>query len=141
MTAHIISFPRPDLARPAHEPAAVCREGAIEQSFHYWRGQSGARYLHTVFSLIECPELPKANYILVRRDADDARTVLGIGQTTADASSLNLAGLRLRGAQAGANEIHVHLLAETPDERARVEADLRAARLNWRENGPILAAS
>lgn len=140
MTAHIISFPKPDLAPPAHEPAAVCREGAIEQSFQYWRGQSGARYLHTVFSLLECPVLPKANYILVRRDANGARAVLGIGQTTAEAGSLNLASLRLRGAQAGANEIHVHLLAETAEDRARVEADLRAARLTWRESEPALAA-
>lgn len=128
MTVHIIGFPQRE-ARPAsNEPALVCREARLKQSYHYWRGRSGRRYLHTVFPLIECPEIPKANFILVRRAPDGTRRALAVGQTTEDAMSLNLAHLRHQGARLGANEIHIHLLAETAAERDLVEQDLRACR-------------
>ena len=54
---------------PANEPALVCREAQLKQPFHYWRGASGRRYLHTVFPLIDCPLMHKVNYILVKRDS------------------------------------------------------------------------
>jgi hypothetical protein len=73
---------------------------------------------------LPCPS--QANYILVRRQ-DDVRTPLAFGQTKDDAISLNLAHLRHQGAKLGANEVHIHLLAETPDERAQVEGDLTEA--------------
>ncbi len=101
----------------------------LEQPFHYCRGRDGRRYLHTVFSLIHCPELPKANYVLVHRDAEGRRTPLAVGQTTEDSGSLNLARLRWIGARLRANEIHLYLLAETPQERQAVENDLRASLL------------
>jgi hypothetical protein len=40
---------------PADEPALVCSEAAFAQAFHYWRGASGRRYLHSVYTLIGCP--------------------------------------------------------------------------------------
>ena len=112
---------------PADEPALVCSEAAFAQAFHYWRGASGRRYLHSVYTLIGCPALPRANYILVRRYEDGTRTPLAFGQTKDEAASLNLAHLRHEGAKRGANEVHIHLLAETADERLLVEADLVAA--------------
>ena len=114
---------------PADEPAIVCSEEAFSQAFHYWRGASGKRYLHSVYTLIGCPALPQANYILVRRYADGSRVALAFGQTKDDAASLNLAHLRYQGAKCGANEVHLHLLAETPEQRALVEDDLAAAHL------------
>lgn len=114
---------------PADEPALVCAEEAFSQAFHYWRGASGKRYLHSVYTLIGCPALPQANYILVRRYADGSRVALAFGQTRDDAASLNLAHLRYQGAKCGANEVHLHLLADTPKQRARVEDDLAAAHL------------
>lgn len=111
------------------EPALVCAESAFSQAFHYWRGVSGKRYLHSVYTLIGCPALPQANYILVRRYPDGSRTALAFGQTKDDAISLNLAHLRYQGAKCGANEVHLHLLAETPEERALVEDDLAAAHM------------
>ncbi|MGB6438001.1 MAG: hypothetical protein WBE89_01425, partial [Methyloceanibacter sp.] len=71
--------------------------------------------------------LPRANYILVRRLDDGSRTPLASGQTKDDAISLNLAHLRHQGARLGANEVHIHLLAETTEERANVEGDLNKA--------------
>jgi hypothetical protein len=112
---------------PADEPALVCSEAAFAQAFHYWRGASGRRYLHSVYTLIGCPALPRVNYILVRRYDDDSRVALAFGQTKDDAVTLNLAHLRHEGAKIGANEVHIHLLAETADDRALVESDLTAA--------------
>jgi hypothetical protein len=43
-----------------------------------------------------------------------------------DAPTLNLAQVRQRGAQAGANEVHLHLGATSEAERRLVACDLRA---------------
>jgi hypothetical protein len=112
---------------PADEPALVCAEARFAQAFHYWRGASGRRYLHSVYTLVGCPAMPRANYILVRRHANGTRTPLTFGQAKDEAPSLNLAHLRHEGAKRGANEVHIHLLAETAEERGDVEADLAAA--------------
>ena len=114
---------------PADEPALVCSEAAFAQAFHYWRGASGRRYLHSVYSLIGCPALPQANYILVRRYEDGRRVALSFGQTKDDIATLNLAHLRHEGAKCGANEVHIHLLAETGEARRQVEADLASAHI------------
>jgi len=111
------------------EPALVCAEAAFDQAFHYWRGASGRRYLHSVYTLVGCPALPQANFILVRRHPDGTREALVFGETKDDAISLNLAHLRHEGAKIGANEVHIHFLADTADDRALVQADLRAAHL------------
>jgi len=108
-----------------HEPARVYAEVDLPQSFHYWRGASGKRYFHLVYSLIGCPAPPRANYVLVRREDDGTRVALAFGQTKDDAESLNRAHLRHEGAKRGANEVHLHLLADTPQDRVAVEADLR----------------
>jgi hypothetical protein len=91
-----------------------------------WRGASGRRYTHSVYSLIECPPLPKAVFLLVRRDADGMRTVLHVGMAASDADSLNLAQVRQRGAQLGANEVHVYLQRRTDAARSLAAIDLRA---------------
>src|SRR5262245_63504124 len=97
------------------------------EEFFFWTGASSRRYVHSVFSLIECPELPPANYVLVKRDGRGRRKILRIGRTDHDAPSLNLAELRHRGAKLGANEVHVHLLTDSRGQRRLVEMDLRAA--------------
>lgn len=118
-----------DFSGPADEPALVCAEAAFEQAFHYWRGASGRRYLHSVYTLVGCPALPQANYILVRRQTDGTREALVFGDTKDEAISLNLAHLRHEGAKIGANEVHIHLLADSPQDRVLVEADLAAAHM------------
>jgi len=92
--------------------------------FHYWQGLSGMRYLHSVYRLQDCPELPKANYIMVRKLDNGDVIPLCIGQTVADAASLNLAHIRQKAAQLGANEIHIHVLTECHKQRDEVELDL-----------------
>lgn len=111
---------------PDNEPATISTTGEIGEKYHYWRGATGRRYLHTVFPLLECPEIPKANYIIVNRDRSGARKPVEVGQTYDRVGSLNLARLRQRAALLGADEIHIHVLAETQNGRNSVEADLRA---------------
>jgi hypothetical protein len=96
------------------------------QGFQFWCGASGQQYVHSVFDLIGCPELPRANYILVRREVSGRHTILHVGRTEHEAASLNLAEIRHRGAKLGANEVHVHFLAADQGERRGAERDLRA---------------
>jgi hypothetical protein len=93
---------------------------------HLWRGASGREYPHSVYSLIECPPLPVAGYVLVRRDEHGQCQPLRVGVGQSYAPTLNLAQVRQRGAQAGANEVHVHLGAASNAERRLVACDLRA---------------
>ncbi|MBO0766272.1 MAG: hypothetical protein J2P50_17015 [Hyphomicrobiaceae bacterium] len=93
---------------------------------HVWRGASGREYAHSVYSLIECPPLPMAGYVLVRRDQRGQCRPLCVGIGQSDARTLNLAEVRQRGAQAGANEVHVHLAAASEAERRLIACDLRA---------------
>ncbi len=97
--------------------------------FHFWTGASGKRYVHTVYELLDCPALPAANYILVRREAGARRKILSIGRVGNTAASLNLAEIRQRGAELGADEVHVHLLADTPKLSKLVEFDLRTGQI------------
>jgi hypothetical protein len=96
------------------------------QRLHLWRGASGRRYVHGVFRLIDCPEIENATYVLVRRGADGSRQALRIDRTTSDAPSLNLAEIRHHAALLGANEVHVHSLAQGTASRATLVFDLRA---------------
>lgn len=93
---------------------------------HFWRGASGKRYVHTVHSLLSCPRLPRATYVLVREEDDGQRSALRIGRTSSDCGSINLAEVRRRGAQLGATEVHVHLIADDECGRMLVEMDLQA---------------
>lgn len=99
---------------------------ASVQRLHIWRGASGRRYVHGVFRLVDCPEIESATYVLVRRTADGCRLALRIDHTVSDAPSLNLARIRQHAAQLGANEVHVHSLAQGKAARATLVFDLRA---------------
>jgi hypothetical protein len=85
--------------------------------------------VHTVYELLECPPLPAANYILVRREAGARRKVLSIGRVGHTAPSLNLAEIRQRGAELGADEVHVHLLADSAKLAKLIEFDLRTGQI------------
>lgn len=103
------------------------------ERFQFWTGASGARYVHTVYSLLTCPTLPASNFILIKRDADGEPNVLSIGQLTNSATSLNLAEIRRRGAELGATEVHIHLLADDSKHAMSIQQDLQAGHLgsNW----------
>lgn len=113
----------PEVAAPSRVPPIV------SERFHFWHGASGQRYVHTVYNLIDCPAIPAANYLLVRRDASGVCHALSVGRVAEDAPSLNLAHLRQLGASMGATEVHVHLLAGNPRQGKLIEFDLRSGQL------------
>lgn len=121
MAARVVSLGRqpfaPAVDRGA-ERAPACR--------HVWQGASGREYAHSVYSLIECPPLPQASYVLVQRGADGRCSALRVGVSRSDAPTLNLAEVRQQGALAGAGEVHVHFDAGSEAERLLVACDLRA---------------
>ena len=131
MSAHVIDFA--GAAARRHRQAAVTRPVATgtaapcPHEFKFWAGASGRRYVHTLHGLIDCPEVINCNVLLVRRDTVGRRKVLHVGRLEHDAPSLNLAEIRYLGATLGANEVHVHMLAETAPQRRLVELDLQTA--------------
>jgi len=100
---------------------------SADAQLEIWHGASGKPFLHLAYSLIQCPAMPKANYLLVRRGADGVRSVLKVGRVSHDAPSLNLAQIRQEGAILGAQEVHLHVLARSDAERILVEFDVAAA--------------
>jgi hypothetical protein len=136
MGARVIQLAEVRARRSAPKPiAALDTTSELNDHFHFWSGASGQRYVHSVYDLFDCPEVPAANFLLVRRDGAGRRSVLAIGNLTHEASSLNLAEIRQRAARLGANEVHVHLLATTPQQRRVVELDLRAGQIDRADGG------
>jgi hypothetical protein len=103
---------------PGVEPAS---------SLHVWHGASGTLYTHAVTSLLFCPEMTEATYVLLHRDGDGTARVLRVGCLENTAPSLNLAAIRQLGASLGANEVHVRTLGGTATDRARVAFDIENA--------------
>lgn len=129
MSARIIEF-RPARAgrkRLTIDAGPSPRDIASGNPFEFWTGASGERYVHSVFSLIGCPELPAANYVLVERDAAGNRRSLRVGTVENEAQSLNLAEIRFLGATLGACEVHVHLLGGNEHRRRMIELDISSA--------------
>jgi len=114
-------------ARRVNVVGSVERPAESPTRFHFWTGASGKRYVHTVYSLFDCPPVAIANYVLVKRSDGGQRAVLAIGHLSNESASLNLAEIRQRGAALGADEVHVHLLATSAQESQAVEFDLRTA--------------
>lgn len=137
MSAEIIDFVAARAVRVRRSTARAFRLGdkglgtalapQSDGAFLFWAGASGARYVHTVYDLFDCPPIEASNYVLVKRHDGGQRTVVLIGHASHAAASLNLAEIRQRAAQLGANEVHLHLLAGGKDESQRIEADLRRA--------------
>ena len=128
MSARIINLSevREFRSHPAAEVALLQEvKSDTRERFHFWCGASGQRYVHTIYALVECPALPSSNYILVKREANGRRSVLSIGRVAHDVPSLNLAEIRQRGAELGANEVHIHLLAGSVKQSKLVEFDLK----------------
>jgi hypothetical protein len=123
MAARVVSLGRSQAAPERGLP----RPRPVPQ--HVWRGASGRGYAHHVYSLVECPPLSAAGYVLVRRDEQGRCLPLRVGIGQSDAPTLNLAQVRQRGAQAGANEVHVHAGAASEAERRLIACDLRAGLL------------
>ena len=138
MSAEIIAFADYRARRAGlhtTEPANPLTTAAdTSPRFHFWTGASGKRYVHTVYSLFDCPPVGIASYVLVRRASKTERPVLAIGRLSHEQATLNLAEIRQRAATLGADEVHIHLLASSISECQAVEVDLRTAQFAARLN-------
>jgi hypothetical protein len=96
---------------------------AIKDRFWYWTGASGRRYIHSVYPATDCPPLPGAVFVLVKRQGA-LRVVVGIGRFSPFWDGVGR-GYGPKGmAMADADEVHVHLLAKSIPERDAVLNDL-----------------
>jgi hypothetical protein len=98
----------------------------FKDRFWYWTGASGRKYIHSVFALDDCPPLPGAIYVAVQREGP-LRLVMGIGRLTpfwdGPMGGRDLAALQRN----GVDEIHVHLLAKSPEVAEAILEDLLQA--------------
>ncbi len=101
--------------------------GSVEHDFMFWSGASGMRYVHTVYDLLLCPELPDCNVIIARRCAAGQREQIKVFRVETGAACSNLAEIRRTAAELGATEVHVHLLGTDAQHRVLIENDLEAA--------------
>jgi hypothetical protein len=112
-----------------YSPARVSLDTAVGEKFHYWFGLTGHNYLHTVFAPDACPALENASYIAVYRDPYGTRHVLGIGLLETSRQNRTTGRRTSNHKFVGANEIHLHLLAETPCVAAQIVTDLKQRHL------------
>ena len=108
--------------------ATLASDPQFADRFWYWHGASGEKYIHSVYAPDQCPPLPGAVYVAVRRRGG-LRTALWVGrfQPFWD-GPLALAEAQRLGSM-GADEIHVHLLAGSSLAAEDILADLRDAML------------
>jgi hypothetical protein len=106
--------------------AIVPADPDFRERFFYWTGASGRKYIHSVYALEDCPPLPGAIYVAVRREGP-LRLVMGIGRFSpfwdGPLGPQALSVMR----EKGVDEIHVHLLAKSPDVANVVLDDLLQA--------------
>jgi hypothetical protein len=105
--------------------AALPSDPDFQDRFFYWTGASGRKYIHSVYALDDCPPLPGAIYVAVRREGP-LRLLMGIGRFSRHRMGNVTSGLAvLRGR--GVDEIHVHLLAKSSEVADAVLEDLLQA--------------
>jgi hypothetical protein len=103
-------------------PASINIDPQIQDRFWYWHGGSGQRYIHSAYPADRCPLLPGAVYLSVRKLAEDRFVPLAV-ETCSVLDGI--AGFLM--AADGADEVHVHLLADTTRDARKVRDDLKTA--------------
>ena len=126
----VVALLRPVVASAA--PLAGLAGTDLSRRFRHWRGASGKRHLFSVFPLgvplpgEDAPRFADAVVMAVGRDADGVPRILALDET-GPLPDLFYDSARFRAAvAAGAEEIHVHLLADSASARAAVMRDLDA---------------
>ena len=129
--ASLIDRQRPSQAvsRDGDAPLAALAGSHLAGRFRHWRGLSGRRYLFSVFpltsprSLERLPRYEQTVILAIRRDQDGTRTVL-LATDTGSIPEVVFGGHVLRHSIAlGANEIHMHLLADDGESRRAIVDD------------------
>ena len=137
----------PGMAAPvsgfqSESPLNVLRDGDLSRRFHGWRGQSGRRYVCTVFADAgDALELADAVVIAVARDSDGKLRALAAIETGDLPGDVGLRLFRSAALAQGASEWHVHLLACHHAARQQVMDDLRFVLAQGRRAGERVCAS
>jgi hypothetical protein len=106
--------------------AHVSLSGQIEKTFAYWRGRSGACYVHSVYESADAPGYADAVYLVVRRTGA-RRELIAVG-ATGTFPDLFFLGRRYAAAlRRGGNEVHVHVPAAEGLCPEAVARDIEAA--------------
>ncbi len=92
-----------------------------DERFWYWQGLSGKKYIHTVYRVGNCPPLPGAIYVAVKREGH-ARSVIAINRFPPFWD-----GAFSAHENSDADEIHVHLLASDSRMADAILRDLKRA--------------
>ena len=121
----VVSAPRTS----AWEDAGRCRGGGPDVSldlarhgFRRWRGRSGRSYLVSTHAIENCPDYSGAVVLAVCSTTSE---LVWVGEAGVGGDALRWALIGAR--RAGADEVHVHLLAADAAERCAAIADLAAA--------------
>ncbi len=125
--------PFPRCAAASAAPLAGLAGTDLARRFRHWRGGSGKRHLFSVFPIgtpcpgEDAPRFADAIVMAVGPDATGERRILAMDET-GPLPDLFYDSDRFRAALAeGADEIHVHLLADSAGGRAAVLRDLDMA--------------
>ena len=102
--------------------ARLAEEG--RDRFWYWRGASGRSYIHSIYDAKDCPPLPGAVYVAVKR-LGPLRIAVGAGRFPAYCETAREALGSATTVEA--DEIHVHLLARNEDGAEGIRRDLDLA--------------
>ena len=105
--------------------AALAGEG-LGGRFRSWRGASGRRFMFSVYSSAACPAYDHAVLIGAGVAADGERHVLFIADTGAFPEPVLERARAMLARADQRTELHVHVLAQSPGERAALIEDLSA---------------
>lgn len=102
------------------------QDADMRDRFFYWQGASGRKYIHSVYNLDACPPLPGAIYVAVKRSGH-MRIAMAVGRF-APFWDKTLGQIDLDRLEAlDVDEVHVHLLAHSPEGAEAIKNDLSAA--------------
>lgn len=99
----------------------------LAESLMFWEGASGRQYVHSVYDLRKCPELPPVSYVFVHRSHEGICRAIKAGQADSPAHTQNRRLILAAGRHLGANEVHIHYLGGTRSERAIIAFDIESA--------------
>ncbi len=110
----------------AHRPLAALDRTGLEDLFRVWFGASGRRYICSVYPVGAPPafDCGRAVVAAVRKHAKALEPSAEIAFVFQPAADDDLGVWERKARQCGANEWHVHLLAETAAARDFAASDL-----------------
>jgi len=109
---------------PGNAPLSVLAGEGLGGRFRFWRGVSERRFMFSVYSREDCPAYDRAVLIGAVVETDGARRILFIADTGAFPEPVLERARAALARERGKVEFHIHLLAQSPGDRAALIDDL-----------------